>query len=370
MDSKEPSMKPAFSVDAPSSQYLVYAENGLLDELGSILKTQGIDGTVYIISDANVWSSHGEQVVTSLNRNKLESRVFTVEAGEATKNLSTANQLYEWLASERCERKNTLLALGGGMIGDLTGFVAASFLRGIPFIQIPTSLSAMVDASIGGKTAVNLSSGKNLVGAFYQPKLVLADLNTLKTLPARELASGWAEAIKHGLILDSSLFYMFEENHNRLINLEPDLTRSVVQRSMEIKGKIVEQDEKETTGLRMLLNYGHTIGHALESVTNYSSFLHGEAVSVGMVAAGKISVSMGILSNKDLDRYTTVLTNYGLPTACPGIDPDSVLDAIRMDKKVKDKKINWILLTEIGQSFVSSTVDDRVVQDTIKDLCS
>ncbi|MCH2507568.1 MAG: 3-dehydroquinate synthase [Dehalococcoidia bacterium] len=369
MDTDKPSIEPAFSVNAPSSQYSVYADNGLLNELGSVLKTQGIDGTVYIISDSKVWSSHGEQVVTSLNRNELESRVFTVEAGEATKNLSTTNQLYEWLASERCERKSTLLALGGGMIGDLTGFVAATFLRGIPFIQIPTSLSAMVDASIGGKTAVNLSSGKNLVGAFYQPKLVLADLNTLKTLPARELASGWAEAIKHGLILDSNLFYMFEKNNNELINLEPDLTRSVVQRSMEIKGKIVEQDEKETTGLRMLLNYGHTIGHALESVTNYSSFLHGEAVSVGMVAAGKISVSMGLLSNKDLDRYTNVLTNYGLPTSCPGIDPDSVLDAIQMDKKVKDKKINWILLTEIGNSFVSSTVDDRVVQDTIKDIC-
>jgi 3-dehydroquinate synthase len=370
MDKHASKMKPAFSVKTPASQYSIYAENGLIDELGDILKAEGVDSTVYIISDSNVWSIHGDQLINSLNRNKLETKVFTVEAGEATKSLSTANRLYEWLANERCERKSTLLALGGGMIGDLTGFVAATFLRGVPFIQVPTSLSAMVDAAIGGKTAVNLPYGKNLVGAFYQPKLVVADLNTLRTLHPRELASGWAEAIKHGLILDASLFNTFEQKYKELNTLDPTLTRSVVQRSMEIKCKVVEQDEKETAGLRMLLNYGHTIGHALESVTEYSSFLHGEAVSVGMVAAGKISNAMGILSHQDLDRYTSVLTNYGLPISSPGIDPDAVINAIQMDKKVNNKQINWVLLTSIGKSFTSPKVDLQIVQDTIRELCS
>ena len=199
-------------------------------------------------------------------------------AGEASKSITTAEAVYSWLADHRCERRNLLVALGGGMVGDLTGFVAATFLRGVPFIQAPTSLAAMVDASIGGKTAVNLSVGKNLVGAFYQPRAVMADLETLTTLSYREMASGWAEAIKHGLILDASLFQLFEERVEELMELQPEVSAQVIRRSMEIKARVVEEDEKETLGIRTLLNYGHTTGHALEAVTSYTELLHGEAV--------------------------------------------------------------------------------------------
>lgn len=361
---------PAFSVNTPSSNYPVYVDYDVLGHAGEILVEQNIKGPVYVISDQSVWSLHGEKLVTSLNNSSIQSLAFTFLPGEESKTLATANDIYNWLADNHCERGNTLLALGGGVVGDITGFVASTFLRGIPFIQLPTSLSAMVDASIGGKTGVNLSNGKNLVGAFYQPALVAADLNTLKTLNRRELSSGWAEAIKHGLILDVELFNTFENRSTDLLNLEPSITREVVGKSMAIKGTIVGEDEKETTGLRTLLNYGHTIGHGLEMATGYSSFLHGEAVSIGMIAAGLIGKEMGFIDQQDLDRYTKVLTSYGLPISSPGVDSEIVLNAMKVDKKVKDKKINWVLLEYIGKATTRSNVDEELVRKIVNRLCA
>ena len=362
-------LSPAFVVEAPSASYPVFVDWGLLDDIGKRLLGVGIRGPVYVITDSKVFDLHYGQVQRALDAAGIEAHTFTVPAGEASKSLTIAESIYSWLAEQRCERGHAIIALGGGMIGDLAGFVAATFLRGVPVIQVPTSLAAMVDASIGGKTAVNLPAGKNLVGAFYQPRMVLADLNTLKTLPTRELASGWAEAIKHGLILDASLFHLFEESVESLLKLEPAVTAEVVRRSMAIKARVVEEDERETTGRRTLLNYGHTIGHGLEAATKYTELLHGEAVSVGMVGAGEIGHKMGLLSQEAVERHTRVLQRFGLPTSCPGVNPRSVLKAMELDKKATSKVISWVLLQEIGRATIRSDVDDELVQQTVQDLC-
>ncbi|MDA0988593.1 MAG: 3-dehydroquinate synthase [Chloroflexi bacterium] len=361
---------PAFVVEAASAAYPVFVDWGILDDVGKYLLEAGIRGPVYVITDSKVSELHGRQVMEALERSGIEVHSFTVPAGEASKTLATAGDIYTWLAERRCERGHAIIALGGGMVGDLAGFVAATFLRGVSVIQVPTSMAAMVDASIGGKTAVNLPAGKNLVGAFYQPRMVVADLNALKSLPPRELASGWAEAIKHGLILDASLFELFEERMEPLLNLEPDVTAEVVRRSMAIKGRVVEEDERETTGSRIILNYGHTIGHGLEAATGYTALLHGEAVSAGMVAAGEIGQQMGLISREAVERYTEVLKGFGLPISCPGVNPDDVMKAMEMDKKAMSKRINWVLLEDIGLTTVRSDVPDELVQQTVRDICS
>ena len=361
---------PTFVVEAPSAAYPVFVDWRIQDDIGEYLLGAGLRGPVYVVTDSIVSELHGRRVEEALKRSGIEAHTYTVPAGEASKTLATAGGIYAWLAEQRCERGSAIMALGGGMVGDLAGFVAATFLRGVPLVQAPTSLAAMVDASIGGKTAVNLPAGKNLVGAFYQPRMVLADLSALSTLPPRELASGWAEAIKHGLILDSSLFQLFEERVESLLDLEPEITAEVIRRSMAIKGRIVQEDEKETTGRRILLNYGHTIGHGLEAATGYETLLHGEAVSAGMVAAGEIGWRMGLIPREAVERYTAALRGFGLPTSSPGVSPDGVLKAMEMDKKATSRRINWVLLEDIGRAIVRSDVPDELAQQTVRDICS
>ncbi len=360
---------PSFVISTESATYPVFVEWGVLDSFGKRLGDLGFNGPVFVITDSNVASPHGERLERALRNAGVEAHCYVVPAGEASKSISTAEAIYSWLADHRCERRNPIIALGGGMVGDLTGFVAATFLRGVPFIQAPTSLAAMVDASIGGKTAVNLDVGKNLVGAFYQPRAVMADLDTLTTLSYREMASGWAEAIKHGLILDADLFRLFEDRADELMELQPDISAQVIRRSMEIKARIVEEDEKETLGRRVLLNYGHTTGHALEAVTHYTELLHGEAVAVGMRAAAEISMGMGLLSPEAAERQNRLLMRFGLPTSSPGVDPEGVLNAMQLDKKAWSRTINWILMEEIGRVSVRSDVPEDLVRRTVEGIC-
>jgi 3-dehydroquinate synthase len=356
-------------VNHSGGSYPILVGRGLLDEIGDRLLELGFKGPAYIVSDDRVFSPYGEQVQSSLRRSGIEAHSFVIPSGEPSKSMEQAEPIYRWLVERRAERGHPVIAVGGGVVGDLAGFVAATFLRGVPFIQVPTSLAAMVDASIGGKTAVNLSVGKNLVGAFYQPRAVMADLDTLKTLSYREMASGWAEAIKHGLILDASLFQLFEEEADALMELAPDISAQVIRRSMEIKARVVEEDERETLGRRMLLNYGHTTGHALEAVTHYTELLHGEAVAIGMRAAAEISQRMGLLSPEVAERQNRLLMRFGLPTSSPGADPEGVLRAIELDKKASSKTINWVLMEEIGRVTVRSDVPQELVRQTVEDIC-
>ena len=362
------SKKPSFKVSTESLSYPVFVGNGILCQASEFLDTPQLSGQVFVISDEVLKDTHLVTLLNSLSISNIDVKTFLVPSGEQNKTINKAQEIYNWLTENKAERSSILLAFGGGVIGDLTGFVASTFLRGVKVIQVPTSLAAMVDASIGGKTAVNLPQGKNLVGAFHQPIAVLADLETLKTLSDRELASGWAEAIKHGLILDRDLFHLFETKAQDINSLDPNISEDIISRSMEIKARVIEQDEREITGKRMILNYGHTIGHGLEAASQYGTLLHGEAVSIGMMGAAMISYHMGLLSQSILDRQRSVLQNFNLPVTYNNIDPEDILKAIRLDKKVTSKKISWVLLEDISKTSIHTNVPEELVKETVYSL--
>ena len=346
----------------------IYVGWGALDDLGRRMRDAGLSGTAYVISDESVLARYGERALASLRGVGFTADSMAVPPGETSKTLEMAGRLYDWLVAHRAERGHAIVALGGGVVGDLAGFVAATFLRGVPFVQAPTSLLAMVDASVGGKVAVNHREAKNSIGAFYQPRLVLADVSTLSTLPPRELTSGWAEVIKHGAILDAALFALFEEKADALKALEPRLAAEIIGRSVAIKARVASEDEKETTGLRTLLNYGHTIGHALEAATSYEGYLHGEAIAVGMVGAAIISQRMGLLTPDAVERLRKLLQRFGLPVAAPGVSRSAILHAMALDKKVEGKAIKWVVLEGIGRAAVRRDVPEADVMAALQAL--
>jgi len=270
-----------------------------------------------------------------------------------------AEQLWTWLAEQGAERRDPVIAFGGGVTGDLTGFVAACYLRGVPFVQIPTTLLAQVDSSIGGKVAVDHALAKNMIGAFKAPELVVVDTALLASLPPEQVAAGWAEVLKHGVILDAGLFGLMEDQAEQLNDLAPQLTLDVVRRSLAIKARVVEEDEFEQ-GTRMLLNYGHTLGQAIEAATGYRRYLHGHAVSLGMVAAGWIAVQLGLLPEPDLRRIEGVLPRLRLPVRLSGVDPEAVLAAMQRDKKVRQGRNIWVLPRRIGEAVRTAEVPEAL----------
>ena len=350
-----------------SGSYPVLVGWGLVERLGERLLGADLKGPAYLISDDGLYPHHVRRAQQALERSGIATHLYILPKGEHTKSLEMARHIYDWLVGLSAERGHPIVALGGGMVGDLAGFVAATFLRGIPFVQVPTSLLAMVDASIGGKVAVNLPEGRNLVGAFYQPRMVLADVSTLATLGERERREGWAEAIKHGLTLDSELFKAFEGHSAEIMALEPEMTTDVIRRSAAIKARVVTEDEREVDQ-RVLLNYGHTIGHALEAAAGYGNYLHGEAVSVGMMGAAVISYRMGMIGPEAVERQKELLERFGLPLACPGIDVGAISQAMARDKKVADRAIRWVLLDDIGHAVVRGDVPTSIVDGVLKKL--
>jgi len=355
-------------VETATQSYPVFVGYGLLDKLGEKIKKAALHGTTTIISDENVFSLYGTKVKGILKGAGFSVNAFVVPPGEETKSMEYAVRIYDFLVEHRVERDDIIIALGGGMVGDLAGFVAATFLRSIPWIQVPTSLIAMVDASIGGKVGVNHPKGKNLIGAFYQPNLVLADCQTLTTLPQRELISGWAEAIKHGLILDEQFVQFLECNVNGLAKLEPDLITRAIARSATIKAQVVSEDEKEKEGKRTILNYGHTIAHGLETATHYERFLHGEAVAIGMVGAAKLGQRLGLLPSATGERQKALLQKFGLPTSFSGLGLTEITRAMELDKKVKEKAIHWVLLQDIGRTVIRSDVPQQDLLFVLREL--
>jgi len=355
-------------VETTTQSYPVFIGYGLLDKLGEKMKKAALSGTATIISDENVFSLYGSKVEGILKDTGFAVNSFVVPPGEKAKNMDYAIKIYDFLVEHRAERDNIIIALGGGMVGDLAGFVAATFLRGTFWIQVPTSLVAMVDASIGGKVGVNHPEGKNLIGAFYQPNLVLADCQTLITLPRRELTSGWAEVIKHGLILDEEFVQFLESNVDKLTKLEPDLLHRAIARSAAIKAQVVSQDEKEREGKRTVLNYGHTIAHGLEAATQYKRFLHGEAVAIGMVGAAKLSQRLGLLPSAAVKRQQALLQKFGLPTGFSGLGLTEITRAMELDKKTKEKAIRWVLLQDIGKVVIRADVPQREVLAVLQEL--
>ena len=358
----------AAEVHHSGGSYPIVAGWGIIDSLGRRLEELGIKGTAYIITDENVMNPYGRKVQLALQRASIAAHCFIIPAGEPSKSFELAQAIFHWLVERRAERGQAIIAVGGGVVGDLAGFVAATFLRGVPFVQVPTSMAAMVDASIGGKVAVNLPEAKNMVGAFYQPKGVFADVQALATLGKRELAEGWAEAIKHGFILDANLLDVFEEHAEALMAVEPEISTEVIRRSMAIKAEVVSQDERETLGIRILLNYGHTIGHGLESATAYGRFFHGEGVSVGMMGAAYIAREMGMISEDLVARQQGLLERFNLPIHASGVSPDAVLEAMSMDKKTVGGTNRFVLLEDAGKAVVRSDVPRDLVEATVREL--
>jgi 3-dehydroquinate synthase len=319
---------------------------------------------VAIVTNTTVAPLYLEKLAAPLRAAGVSVIEIVLPDGEAYKNTETLNLIYDALLKNRCERSTTLIALGGGVIGDMTGYAAATYLRGVPFIQIPTTLLSQVDSSVGGKTGINHPLGKNMIGAFYQPQLVLADIDTLKTLPARELSAGVAEVIKYGLIRDVKFFDWLETNMTKLMALDTAVTTEAVYRSCLNKAQVVAADEHET-GERATLNLGHTFGHAVENAMGYGVWLHGEAVAAGTMLAADLSKRLGWLSAAEVERIATILKAANLPIQAPDLGVDKYMDLMGLDKKVIDGKIRLVLQQGIGKSVVTSDYDQQALRQTL-----
>ena len=355
-------------VRASAGDYPVWAGWGILDELGERASRTVSPGTAYVVTDQGALR-HAKRAQTSLEAAGIVTHVFVLPPGERSKTLESAGHLYDWLAGLRAERGHLLVAVGGGVVGDVAGFVAATYARGMRLAQAPTTVLAMMDSAIGGKTAVDLPQGKNMVGAFYQPSFVLEDASALATLPRREAAAGWAEAVKHGLILDEELLRLLEDNAESILDLDEEVATEAIRRSAAVKARVVSKDEKETLGLRVMLNYGHTTGHAIEAASGYGRYLHGEAVAVGMAAAAFIAREMGMLSAEEVSRQRAVVDRYGLPSSVQGVDPRAVRAAMSMDKKTSDGIIRWVLLERIGRATTRRDVPPELVDAALDSVC-
>jgi 3-dehydroquinate synthase len=352
-------------VELGERSYNIFIGDNLIGRAAELMRPLSLGRRGVIISDSNVAPRYARQLIESLNRGGYNVALLTLPAGESSKSLQQAKRILEHLPSQRLDRQSFIIALGGGVVGDLAGFVAATYLRGINFIQIPTSLLALVDSSVGGKVGVNLPQGKNLVGAFYQPRLVIADTATLRTLPKRELRSGFAEVIKYGAICDAAFFRWLERNYRRVLRLEGPLIRKAVKRCCELKARVVSADEQES-GLRAILNFGHTIGHAMEAIVEYEGLLHGEAVAAGMCCAACLSVKRAGLKKADAMRVHSLIKASGLPSRLASrFAVDVLLQAMRLDKKARDGKVRFVLLKRLGATVVSDDVTDADIVEVL-----
>jgi 3-dehydroquinate synthase len=318
-----------------------------------------------VIADANVRSPHAEQAIKSLAAGGIRVDLLTVPAGEASKCVAQAERLWNELLRLQADRKTAIVAVGGGVVGDLAGYVAATYARGLAFLQVPTTLLAQVDSSVGGKVGINLPQAKNIVGAFWQPAGVLIDLDVLATLPDREYRSGLAEVVKYGVILDPAFFEYLETHVTALNARDPETLEHIVAQSCRLKAVVVEQDEREETGLRAVLNYGHTFCHAIETVTGYRRFLHGEAVAIGMVCASRLAELLGRIDARVTERQTQLLSHLGLPTSVPGLASDQLLAAMQHDKKTEYGHLRFVLPSRLGHVELVNGVDPKVVAQAI-----
>jgi 3-dehydroquinate synthase len=349
-------------VDLGARSYDVVVGSGVLAELGPRLAALGFAGRVGVVTSDRVGALYRAPVERSLRGAGFEPLWVVVEDGEEHKNLATLAHVYDALLKAGVERRTPLVALGGGVVGDLTGFAAATLLRGLPVVQVPTTLLAQVDAAIGGKTAVDHPIGKNLIGAFHQPRLVLADVDVLSTLPRRELAAGLAEVVKYGVIGDEALFARLEAEPDAVLTCEPPALVEIVAACARQKAHVVVADEREERGDRAVLNFGHTVGHAIESATAYGRLLHGEAVAIGMVAAARVSHALRVCDAATIDRIARTLGRLGLPVALPAdLAPAAVAAALRADKKSAGGQIRFVAIERIGRTrFVPLTAQSIV----------
>ena len=349
-------------VSLGSRSYAIKIGAGWLANLGGECARLKLGARCAIITDTNVGKRFAKAAFNSLALAGFSPSLIVVPAGETAKSLKTVQACYDLLAAHRLERKSFIVALGGGVVGDLAGFVAATYLRGIAFVQVPTTLLAQVDSSVGGKVGVNLKAGKNLVGAFYQPRLVLCDLDALGTLPEREFRAGLAEVIKYGIIYDAQLFARLERDLPKLLQREPKTLAAVIARCCEIKAEVVGQDETES-GLRAILNFGHTLGHAIENISGYGKYLHGEAIAIGQVAAAKLSAQVSGLPGREVERIASLFKWAGLPVGIKlnAAQRRKLFTAMKLDKKVSGGEIKYVLAKKIGRVVFGQKVPARLM---------
>lgn len=350
-------------IDLGERSYSIVIGGGLLNDAAT---WQGLPraAQAVIVTNDTVAPLYGEQVVRALSGYYATVHTVVLPDGEQHKTWQSLNRIFDALLQQGCDRKTVLFALGGGVVGDMTGFAAACYMRGVPFVQVPTTLLAQVDSSVGGKTAINHPLGKNMIGAFYQPLKVVCDLDVLKSLPGRELSAGLAEVIKYGPIHDLTFLDWLEKHMEELRRCEPTALAHAVQRSCEIKAEVVGQDERES-GLRAILNFGHTFGHAIEAGLGYGEWLHGEAVGCGMVMAATLSHRMGLLSDSGVERLRALIQRAGLPVVGPRLaedNPSRYLELMRVDKKAEAGEIRFVLVDDAGQAHVRSAPDPLVAE--------
>ena len=328
----------------------------ILSEIGIFCQALSLGVNVAVLSNPTVGKYYSRTVMGSLVSAGFSVRYFEIPDGESYKNSETLNFIYDSLINAGLNRESFLIALGGGVVGDITGFAASTYLRGIPFVQIPTSLLAQVDSSVGGKTGINHPLGKNLIGSFYQPRMVLIDSATLTTLPEREYLSGLAEVIKYGVVCDSTFFDFLAENREKILNRDSECLLTVIRSSCALKASVVESDEKEA-GCRAVLNYGHTFAHAIESLAGYSVFLHGEAVAMGMVQSALLSERSGYASSEDTERIIDLVRSFRLPVELASFPHEAYLRVMLRDKKVRDSGINFVFNKKIGGAVIEKVAD-------------
>ena len=358
-------MEKTLHVELKENRYPLIVGTGSLTRIGECLKSMRKSTKVLIVTDTSVNKIYAPSVLQSLKDAGFDIAVMDVPVGENSKSFEQFTRVQDRLIDHQLDRSSLLIALGGGVVGDLTGFAAAVYMRGIDYIQIPTTLQAQVDASVGGKTAINHAKGKNLIGAFHQPKLVLIDVDTLNTLPKRDLRAGLIEVIKMGVIRDEYLFEMVEDNLDAIIDLDAETLIEMITRACANKADIVAKDEKESR-LRMVLNYGHTFGHALEALTHYEGMRHGEAVSIGMNCAARLAANLGMLSEINYERQLNLLIQAKLPHAFPpDLTPKAICDTMYYDKKALDGKLRLILPTRIGEVVIRDDVTDTQIIEAI-----
>jgi len=353
-------------VELGERSYDIATGSDILDGIGENLKSFGFSPKTAIVSNPTVFSLYGKRVSTSVKKAGFDLITVIIPDGEEYKDLLWLQHIYNELLTHKLDRSSLLIALGGGVIGDITGFAASTYMRGISYVQVPTTLLAQVDSSVGGKTGVNHKLGKNMIGTFWQPRLVWIDIETLKTLPRKELLAGLAEVIKYGVIYDEELFHFLEDYKDKILSLDIAALIHIVKRSCEIKADVVSKDERES-GLRAILNYGHTIGHAIETVTGYRRFLHGEAVAIGMYLEAKLSQMLNLIGKAQVFRIKALIDSYGLPSEMPqDIDTKGILLSMQLDKKAVAGILKFILPEKIGRVRIEKGVAEKSIRQALR----
>ncbi len=352
-------------VELAERSYNIHIGSGILGDIGERLRLFDFSPKIAVVSNPTVFSLYGGALSDSIQEAGFDLLTVTVPDGEEFKDLVWLGHIYDALLGHGLDRSSAVLALGGGVIGDITGFAASTYMRGVACIQVPTTLLAQVDSSVGGKTGVNHKLGKNMIGTFWQPRFVWIDTDTLKTLPERELLAGIAEIIKYGVIRDEELFRFLEQNREKILKLDSAALAHIIQRSCEIKAEVVSRDERES-GLRAILNYGHTMGHAIETVTGYTQFLHGEAVAIGMCLEAWLARKLDILHSDDDQRIKALIASYGLPSEIPSDIPiDALMSAMKLDKKAVAGAMKFILPEKIGKVRIQQGPEEKVISDLL-----